>query len=79
MPTNERQIVATTLETTNTTSWRDVGWRDCRLLDAYGRILGGYKHEWRTYTAWYERKNLGDYIDEESAKAAVERAHRTNG
>jgi hypothetical protein len=56
-----------------TMSWVTISWREYAYTDETGRILGRVHGLSRTYTAMADGP-LGEYIDKQSAKQAVEQA-----
>lgn len=62
-------------ETTPPTRWERVGWGDKALVRASdGYILGRVSSAGRTCRAYTSLAPLGEYISEEDARRAVERA-----
>jgi hypothetical protein len=58
--------------------WREIGWCESVYVGPDGRIVGKCESTFRTWNASYERKTLGEYIDEASAKTAVENEWRNH-
>lgn len=56
--------------------WEDYGFSHALYVNGLGRVIGELKEGWRRWECWYENKSLGDYTDADSAKKAVERAHK---
>ena len=55
--------------------WANAGYRAEHYHNDAGRILGGVTGEHRSWLAWLDGKgSIGRYIDEPSAKRAVEKA-----
>lgn len=58
--------------------WMDQSYNAEALVDADGKIIGVIRGGWRDYSAYsdsgYAANKIGDYIDRESAKRAVEKA-----
>ena len=60
-----------------TRKWVEQSYDASAYVDGDGRILGIVRKGWRAWTAYCE-KPLGDWIDEASARGAVERADKRN-
>lgn len=59
-----------------TLEWRFAGWREEVLVDDTGRIIGRVSGGHRCYYAHSDVRALGEYVDSESAKRAVQQALR---
>lgn len=55
--------------------WHYIRFGDEKYVDAKGRIVGSISRARDEWYAVYEGKPLGSFIDEESAKGAVEDKH----
>lgn len=54
--------------------WRHIGHGEEVLTDQSGKIVGEVRLGYRRYSAWIDVRPLGEYVDEASAKRAVEAA-----
>lgn len=54
--------------------WHRIGWQYEVLCDENGKVCGTVRGEWRTWAAHHSCGPVGDYLTNEQAKRAVERA-----
>lgn len=55
--------------------WHEIRFGEAKYVDDKGRIVGSISRLHDEYAAVYEGKPLGSFINEESAKSAVEDKH----